>query len=99
MRICIDPGHSGPTEPGACAAGFTEAALTLSIAFQLGIPLAAKGHDVIYTRAGDIDSVHPQFLALFKNSEIASISLIPSDSTISKISLFWTLYSCTLAQR
>lgn len=48
MRICIDP--------GACAVGFTEAALTLSIALRLGALLATKGHDVIYTRAGDIDS-------------------------------------------
>ena len=32
MRVCIDPGHSGPVEPGACAGGFTEAALVMAIA-------------------------------------------------------------------
>ena len=54
MRICIDPGHSGPMEPGACAAGYTEAALNLAIAYRLGSELAGKGYDVIYTRSGDI---------------------------------------------
>ena len=54
MRICIDAGHSGPAEPGACSGGMTEAALNLDVAFLLGEKLARQGHDVIYTRAGDI---------------------------------------------
>ena len=32
MKICIDPGHSGPVEPGACAGGATEAAVVLQVA-------------------------------------------------------------------
>ena len=75
MRICIDPGHSGPVEPGACADGFIEAALTLSIAFQLGSKFAAKGHDVIYTRAGDIDSDGLSFRADMANAVKADVFL------------------------
>ncbi|MCX7781899.1 MAG: N-acetylmuramoyl-L-alanine amidase [Negativicutes bacterium] len=67
MRICLDPGHSGPVEPGACAAGFTEAALNLAIAFQAGGQLAAKGYDVIYTRSGDIDTDGLEFRAVIAN--------------------------------
>ena len=55
MRICIDAGHSGPAEPGACSGGLTEAALNLDVSFLLGRELAGQGHDVIYTRAGDIE--------------------------------------------
>ena len=32
MKICIDPGHSGPVEPGACAGGVTEAEIVYVIA-------------------------------------------------------------------
>ena len=32
MKICIDPGHSGPFEPGACAGGFNEADINWYIA-------------------------------------------------------------------
>lgn len=73
MRICIDPGHSGPFEPGACAAGFTEAALTVAIAFTLGSQLAARGHDVSYTRAGDIDSNGLSFRADMANAVKADV--------------------------
>ena len=55
MRICLDAGHSGPAEPGACSNGLTEAALNLTIALTLGRELAGGGHDIIYTRAGDIE--------------------------------------------
>jgi N-acetylmuramoyl-L-alanine amidase len=43
VKICIDPGHSGPVEPGACAGGFTEAAINLGIAVILGELLIGKG--------------------------------------------------------
>ncbi len=55
MKICIDPGHSGTIEPGACAAGFTEAALNLAIALNVGDKLQANGHEVTYTRTTDIE--------------------------------------------
>ena len=38
MIICIDPGHSGPAEPGACAFDQTEAALNRAVNWRL-IPL------------------------------------------------------------
>ena len=75
MRICIDPGHSGPAEPGACAAGFTEAAINLAIAFRLGSELAASGYDVIYTRAGDITNDSLAFRADIANEVLADCFL------------------------
>lgn len=54
MKICIDPGHSGPYEPGACAGGVTEAAMNLAISKALGGTLQVLGYGVIYTREGDI---------------------------------------------
>ena len=56
MRICIDPGHSGPYEPGAVYDGVTEAELNMSIARYAGDLLTRWGHTVFYTRDGDIDS-------------------------------------------
>ena len=32
MKICIDPGHYGPVEPGACAGGATYAVVALQVA-------------------------------------------------------------------
>ena len=75
MRICIDPGHSGPADPGACAAGFTEAAINLAIAFRLGSELAASGYDVIYTRAGDITDDSLAFRANIANEVLADCFL------------------------
>lgn len=54
MRICVDPGHSGPVEPGACAGGFTEAALVMAIARFLEQELALRGHAVLLTRQGPV---------------------------------------------
>ena len=56
MRICIDPGHSGSYEPGACAAGVTEAAINMEIAMWLAIYLREAGQEVLLTREGDIES-------------------------------------------
>lgn len=55
MRICIDPGHSGPLEPGACAGGFTEAAVNLQVAKILRCILERNGHKVTLTRQDDIE--------------------------------------------
>ena len=55
MKIVIDPGHSGPCEPGACAAGITEAEVVMQISRRLRRRLLAAGHEVKLTRSGDID--------------------------------------------
>ena len=44
MKICIDPGHSGKIEPGACAAGVTEAAINLEVAKIAGRMLETEGY-------------------------------------------------------
>jgi len=47
MKICIDPGHSGPYEPGACAGGVTEADACMAISKALGGTLQVLGYEVI----------------------------------------------------
>jgi N-acetylmuramoyl-L-alanine amidase len=54
MRICIDPGHSGKFEPGACAGGNSEACIDLRIGKLIGKILESHGYDVCYTRTGEI---------------------------------------------
>ena len=56
MKICIDPGHSGKIEPGACAGGVTEAAINLEIAKIAGRMLEKFGHQVLLTRTGEVDN-------------------------------------------
>ena len=51
----LDPGHSGPCEPGACAGDVTEAAVVLAIARLAAVRLRERGHTVRLTRDGDID--------------------------------------------
>ena len=55
VKIMLDPGHSGPCEPGACAGDVTEAAVVLAIARLTVVRLTQRGHTVRLTRAGDID--------------------------------------------
>lgn len=54
MKIVLDPGHSGPVEPGACADGVTEAEVVLAIARRTRRRLLAMGHEVRLTRNGDV---------------------------------------------
>lgn len=56
MKVCIDPGHSGEIEPGACAGGYTEAELNLAISQCIGEALETDGHLVVYTRRGEVDN-------------------------------------------
>ena len=56
MKICIDPGHSGSFEPGACAGGVTEAAVTLEIAKITARMLEKYRHKVLLTRTGEVDN-------------------------------------------
>lgn len=73
MKICIDPGHSGPFEPGVCAAGYTEADLNMSIACQLGDQLNDAGYEVVFTRNGNIDHDSLVFRSNIANAILADI--------------------------
>ena len=55
MFICLDPGHSGPVEPGACFHNLHEADLTLAIALQAAEALRQNGASVCLTRTSDTD--------------------------------------------
>ena len=55
LKICLDPGHSGPVEPGACAGGVSEAACTLQIARYACEELKLCGHEALLTRDGSVD--------------------------------------------
>ena len=56
MRICIDPGHSGPIEPGACAeeGKIYEAEIVMQVSRLMARTLELQGHEVVLTREGDI---------------------------------------------
>jgi len=56
MKICIDPGHSGPVEPGACAGGMLECDVVLAASLALNAILLAAGHETLLTRDADIDT-------------------------------------------
>lgn len=73
MKICLDPGHSGPIEPGACDAGFTEAVLNLSLSQQIGHVLLDKGHEVIYTREDNIEDTGLTFRAALANESYSDL--------------------------
>lgn len=55
MKICLDPGHSGNWEPGACTAGVREADVNLMVARLVAKLLIRKGHKVLLTRDGEIE--------------------------------------------
>ena len=67
MKIAIDPGHSGPCEPGACAGDVTEADVVLAIANRLSALLLAAGHAVLMTRSGDCPLTGLKWRALLAN--------------------------------
>lgn len=73
MKITLDPGHSGPFEPGACAGGFTEAEIVLSISEILEGLLVKSGHEVLMTRRGDIMTDGLSFRAHAANVQLADI--------------------------
>ena len=73
MRIVIDPGHSGACEPGACAAGVTEADVVLAIAEQLSHLLLAAGHSILMTRSGDCPLTGLKWRAQLANCWNASL--------------------------
>lgn len=55
MKICVDPGHSGKLEPGACAKGLLEADINLQLGKILDKLLKKQGHEVIMTRRDEIE--------------------------------------------
>lgn len=73
MKICIDPGHSGPFEPGACAGEVTEAELNLIVAKKLGLMLSYCGYEVIYTRKGNIEDDELLWRTEFANQQQADL--------------------------
>jgi N-acetylmuramoyl-L-alanine amidase len=75
MKICIDPGHSGPFEPGACAGGVTEAALNMAIARFAAEELKLCGHEVRFTRDGSIDDDELNWRATLANDWGADLYL------------------------
>ena len=68
MKIFLDPGHSGPFEPGACAAGLTEAELTLRIARFTREELTQRGHTVAMSRNGTVDDDGLTWRAMMANA-------------------------------
>ncbi len=75
MKICVDPGHSGPAEPGACAGGLTEAALNLAIARFLEQELQQCGHAVLLTRDGPVADDELDWRAAMSNEWGANVFL------------------------
>ena len=73
MKIVIDPGHSGPVEPGACAAGVRECDVVLAIAKLLAEQLYDEGHETLLTRTGDIATDGLAFRAELANANEADV--------------------------
>ncbi|MCM0759334.1 N-acetylmuramoyl-L-alanine amidase [Sporomusa sphaeroides DSM 2875] len=73
MKIVIDPGHSGPVEPGACAGGVRECDVVLAIAKLLAEQLYDSGDEPLLTRTGDIDSDGLAFRADLANANGADV--------------------------
>lgn len=73
MKIVIDPGHSGPVEPGACADGVRECDVVLAIAKLLAEQLYDTGHDVLLTRTGDIATTDLALRAELANANGADV--------------------------
>lgn len=73
MNITVDPGHSGPFEPGACAAGLTESEVVLTIGQALAGLLTAAGHNVLLTRTGNIETDDLAFRSDMANNQPADL--------------------------
>lgn len=76
-KVIVDPGHSGPIEPGACNAQVTikECDVVLAISQQVKLYLEAQGHQVILTREGDIDNDNLSWRGQIANDENADLFL------------------------
>ncbi len=55
VDVVLDPGHGGPSEPGATGyGGVREAELDLEIAERTAVALKAAGYSVVLTRSSDV---------------------------------------------
>lgn len=72
-RVCIDPGHSGPSEPGACAGGVRECDIVLEVSLFVADYLRSVGVDVLMTREGDIDTDDLDFRVRMANDWPADV--------------------------
>jgi N-acetylmuramoyl-L-alanine amidase len=73
MKIVIDPGHSGPVEPGACAGGVRECDVVLAVGKLLAERLYDAGHETLLTRTGDIQTDGLAFRAELANANKADV--------------------------
>jgi len=75
MIICIDPGHSGPVEPGACACDgkITEAKINMDVCYLLKAELVDAGHEVVLTRYENIEDDGLLFRSQIANEAGADI--------------------------
>ena len=67
MMVVLDPGHSGPFEPGACAGGYTEADIVYNIARFAKMELRIRGHEAVLTRCKNCDNDGLSFRAAYAN--------------------------------
>ena len=54
MKYCIDPGHGGADSGAVGPNGLRETVASLAISQYLGRGLLDSGHDVFYSRTGDV---------------------------------------------
>jgi len=73
MKVVIDPGHSGPIEPGACANGVRECDVVLAIAKLLADQLYELDHETLLTRNGNIANDDLSFRAELANANQADL--------------------------
>jgi N-acetylmuramoyl-L-alanine amidase len=73
MKVVIDPGHSGPVEPGACADGVRECDVVLTIAKLLAEQLYDRNDECLLTRNGDIGTDDLAFRAGLANANGANV--------------------------
>lgn len=83
MKIVIDPGHSGPVEPGACAGGVYECNVVMDIAKLLAEQLYEQGYEVLLTRNGAIETDDLHFRAELANTKQADLFVsLHANSTV-----------------
>lgn len=91
MRIVVvDPGHSGPVEPGACAGGIKECDVVLVIATLLADCLSDEGYEVLLTRTGDISTDDLAFRAELANANQADLFVSIHANSVANIAAHGT---------
>lgn len=73
MRVFLDPGHTGQSDPGAVGhGGTTEAVVNLAVAQKLRDILVGQGHEVKLSREGPDDSVDDLYIRVAMAEEFAA---------------------------